>query len=35
MGVATIAEAPPGGLDTEDDLTRANENWTHLSADVK
>ncbi len=33
MGVATIAEAPPGGLDTEDDLTRANENWTHLSAD--
>ena len=35
MGVATIDEAPPGGLDTEDDLTRANENWTHLSADVK
>ena len=35
MGVATIGEAPPGGLDTEDDLTRANENWTHLSADVK
>jgi 3-deoxy-manno-octulosonate cytidylyltransferase (CMP-KDO synthetase) len=35
MGVATIAEAPPGGLDTEDDLTRANENWTHLSADTK
>ncbi len=35
MGVATIAHAPPGGLDTEDDLTRANENWTHLSADVK
>jgi 3-deoxy-manno-octulosonate cytidylyltransferase (CMP-KDO synthetase) len=35
MGVATIAEAPPHGLDTEDDLTRANENWTHLSADVK
>jgi len=34
MGVATIAEAPPGGLDTEDDLTRANENWTHLSADT-
>ncbi|MBA2685017.1 MAG: 3-deoxy-manno-octulosonate cytidylyltransferase [Gemmatimonadaceae bacterium] len=35
MGVATIEEAPPGGLDTEDDLTRANENWTHLSADRK
>ena len=35
IGVATIDEAPPGGLDTEDDLTRANENWTHLSADVK
>jgi 3-deoxy-manno-octulosonate cytidylyltransferase (CMP-KDO synthetase) len=35
MGVATISEAPPGGLDTEDDLTRANENWTHLSAEVK
>jgi len=35
MGVATIAEAPPRGLDTEDDLTRANENWTHLSAEVK
>lgn len=33
MGVATIAHAPPGGLDTEDDLTRANENWIHLSAD--
>jgi len=35
IGVATIDEAPPGGLDTEDDLTRANENWTHLSADTK
>jgi 3-deoxy-manno-octulosonate cytidylyltransferase (CMP-KDO synthetase) len=35
IGVATIDEAPPGGIDTEDDLTRANENWTHLSADVK
>jgi 3-deoxy-manno-octulosonate cytidylyltransferase (CMP-KDO synthetase) len=35
MGVAMIDEAPPDGLDTEDDLTRANENWTHLSADVK
>ncbi|MBK5188026.1 MAG: 3-deoxy-manno-octulosonate cytidylyltransferase [Gemmatimonadaceae bacterium] len=35
MGVATIDEAPPGGLDTEDDLTRANEYWTHLSADRK
>jgi 3-deoxy-manno-octulosonate cytidylyltransferase (CMP-KDO synthetase) len=35
MGVATIAVAPPGGIDTEDDLTRANENWTHLSAEGK
>lgn len=35
MGVATIAEAPPGGLDTEDDLARANESWTHLSAERK
>jgi 3-deoxy-manno-octulosonate cytidylyltransferase (CMP-KDO synthetase) len=35
MGVATISEVPPGGLDTEDDLIRANENWTHLSADMK
>jgi 3-deoxy-manno-octulosonate cytidylyltransferase (CMP-KDO synthetase) len=35
MGVATIDEVPPGGIDTEDDLARANENWTHLSADVK
>jgi 3-deoxy-manno-octulosonate cytidylyltransferase (CMP-KDO synthetase) len=35
MGVATIDEVPPGGIDTEEDLARANENWTHLSADVK
>jgi 3-deoxy-manno-octulosonate cytidylyltransferase (CMP-KDO synthetase) len=33
MGVATLAEAPPGGLDTEDDLIRANQQWTHLIAD--
>lgn len=34
MGVATIGKAPPGGIDTEEDLLRANENWTHLSADT-
>lgn len=34
MGVATIGTAPPGGIDTEEDLLRANENWTHLSADM-
>lgn len=34
MGVATIGRAPPGGIDTEEDLLRANENWTHLSADM-
>ncbi len=34
MGVATIAHAPPGGLDTEEDLTRANEHWPHLIADI-
>ena len=34
MGVATVGKAPPGGVDTEEDLLRANENWTHLSADM-
>jgi 3-deoxy-manno-octulosonate cytidylyltransferase (CMP-KDO synthetase) len=34
MGVATVGRAPPGGIDTEEDLIRANENWTHLSADM-
>jgi len=34
MGVATIGKTPPGGIDTEEDLLRANENWTHLSADT-
>jgi 3-deoxy-manno-octulosonate cytidylyltransferase (CMP-KDO synthetase) len=34
MGVATVGRAPPGGIDTEEDLIRANENWTHLSADT-
>ena len=34
MGVATVGKAPPGGIDTEEDLLRANENWTHLSADM-
>lgn len=32
MGVAVIDEAPPGGIDTEDDLERANERWSHLIA---
>jgi len=34
MGVATVGMAPPGGIDTEEDLIRANDNWTHLSADT-
>lgn len=34
MGVATVGKAPPGGIDTEEDLLRANESWTHLSADM-
>lgn len=32
MGVATIAERPPGGIDTEADLKRANERWSDLIA---
>jgi 3-deoxy-manno-octulosonate cytidylyltransferase (CMP-KDO synthetase) len=32
MGVALLDEAPPGGVDTEDDLERANARWTeHLA----
>jgi 3-deoxy-manno-octulosonate cytidylyltransferase (CMP-KDO synthetase) len=30
MGVASIATRPPGGIDTEDDLKRANECWADL-----
>lgn len=32
MGVATIDEPPPGGVDTEDDLSRANARWNDLYA---
>lgn len=32
MGVATIDEPPPGGVDTEDDLFRANARWNDLYA---
>lgn len=28
MGVALLDEAPPGGIDTEEDLMRANAQWT-------
>lgn len=33
MGVASIDDAAPIGIDTEDDLARANERWPHFSAD--
>jgi 3-deoxy-manno-octulosonate cytidylyltransferase (CMP-KDO synthetase) len=33
MGVARIAERAPTGIDTEDDLARANARWAHLSAE--
>lgn len=33
MGVATVSELPTGGVDTEDDLARANAHWTELYAD--
>jgi len=33
MGVAVVRELPPGGVDTEDDLVRANVRWTELSAE--
>jgi 3-deoxy-manno-octulosonate cytidylyltransferase (CMP-KDO synthetase) len=31
MGVALVAEPPRGGIDTEDDLARANSDWTAFS----
>lgn len=33
MGVATVSELPVGGVDTEDDLARANARWLELSAE--
>jgi 3-deoxy-manno-octulosonate cytidylyltransferase (CMP-KDO synthetase) len=33
MGVATVSELPIGGVDTEDDLARANARWLELSAE--
>jgi 3-deoxy-manno-octulosonate cytidylyltransferase (CMP-KDO synthetase) len=33
MGVAVVRELPAGGVDTEDDLLRANVRWTELSAE--
>jgi 3-deoxy-manno-octulosonate cytidylyltransferase (CMP-KDO synthetase) len=32
MGVALVRELPTGGVDTEEDLARANARWTELSA---
>jgi len=32
MGVALTDGPPPGGIDTEDDLKRANDRWTDLKA---
>ncbi len=32
MGVATVADVPHPGIDTEDDLTRANARWPDLIA---
>jgi 3-deoxy-manno-octulosonate cytidylyltransferase (CMP-KDO synthetase) len=32
IGVATIDEPPPGGVDTDDDLMRANARWEDLYA---
>jgi 3-deoxy-manno-octulosonate cytidylyltransferase (CMP-KDO synthetase) len=31
MGVAMIADPPRGGVDTEDDLARANEEWVSVA----
>ncbi len=31
MGVIRLARAGPGGIDTEDDLVRANSEWTNLN----
>lgn len=33
MGVAAVSELPIGGVDTEDDLARANARWLELSAE--
>ena len=33
MGVASVSELPIGGVDTEDDLARANARWLELSAE--
>jgi 3-deoxy-manno-octulosonate cytidylyltransferase (CMP-KDO synthetase) len=33
MGVAMVSELPMGGVDTEDDLARANARWTDLYAE--
>ena len=33
MGVASVNEGPIGGVDTEDDLARANARWLELSAE--
>lgn len=32
LGVALVDETPPIGIDTEDDLVRANERWSQLNA---
>lgn len=32
MGVAMVDEPPPIGIDTEEDLERANAQWAHLNA---
>jgi 3-deoxy-manno-octulosonate cytidylyltransferase (CMP-KDO synthetase) len=32
MGVAEIDEAPAGGIDTEEDLARANQQWTDITS---
>ena len=33
MGVAAVSELPIGGVDTEEDLARANARWLELSAE--
>jgi 3-deoxy-manno-octulosonate cytidylyltransferase (CMP-KDO synthetase) len=35
MGVALIDERPRGGIDTEDDLARANSDWTSFSSTTR
>jgi hypothetical protein len=32
MGVAVVAERPESGIDTEEDLQRANQRWTAFAA---